>query len=479
MEGLKRTVAMTLSTFPGEKSVATPARSSRSTIKLLELLVCLAFVTSSLRWFTVLSYGSVSIEPVHVALVFLTLYFCFSLRALSEVSFLLSYAPLFWVLYTLYLLLSVPLLLRKGFNPAIVNLLPQLLYVPAFFAIYLCLFKTALGQSSFKCYLGAGLAIIVFVLTLGVSAAIGGADLQAAWSGLVNGGSFYTFNRMFTKIIFGGSGFQSPKSSTEFIEYSNAIKNELASCMVVLYSIMRSLRTFRPRWWSRVLEIACFCIVGFVVVLSFSRSAFLCLTLALFVSFAISLLANRSSIDRAFLMGIGFAVAAAVVALLSSVGPVLLASFEDSISYEERLRQFSVAAQLIEANIWFGTGANVEVNGHDIHNLFLATWAKSGLFPFLAVLSAYFLLLATWVVTFVRTVTVRSSWRLPNDPGWVCAIAIVPLTRVYLSGKGGTFSISMWLGTVAFLAFVVANRAAIARAIGGESGPQEPTDKHV
>jgi hypothetical protein len=52
----------------------------------------------------------------------------------------------------------------------------------------------------------------------------------------------------------------------------------------------------------------------------------------------------------------------------------------------------------------------------------------------------------------------------------VFAIPIVPLLRVYLSGKGGTFSVSMWLGTAAFLAFIIANRAAAGRAIGATMG---------
>lgn len=469
---------MTTSPFPGAKSADTHTQSPSTAIRLLDLLVCLALVTSSLRWFTVLSYGSVSIEPVHIALVLLTLYFYFSIRALGEVSLLLSYAPLFWILYISYLLLSLVFLLRKGFNPTITALLPQLLYIPAFFAIYLCLFKAVLGRSNFKYYLGAGLAIIVFFLLLGVSAAIGGADLLAAWSNLVSGGSFYGFNRVFTKVIFSSSDFQSSMSSAQFIEYSTSIKNELASCVVVLYAIMRSLRDFRPTWWSRGFEAVCFGIVGIIVILSFSRSAFLCFALALTVSFAVPLLSGRSSIDRTFLAGIGFLIAAVAIAVLTNVGPVLLASFEDTTSYDERLQQFDAAVQIIEANIWSGTGTNIEIDGHDIHNLFLATWAKSGFFPFLAVLSAYLLLLGTWLATAARILTVRGYWHLTNDPGWVFAIPIVPLLRVYLSGKGGTFSISMWLGTAAFLAFIVANRAAIAHAVGAEGDRPESNDAH-
>jgi O-antigen ligase len=469
---------MTTSTFPDAKSVATSAQSLRAAVPLLDLLVCLAFVTSSLRWFTVLSYGSVSVEPIHLALLFLLLYFFFSQRALGKASRLLSYAPLFWTLYTLYLLLSLAFLLRKGFNPAIVALLPQLLYIPAFFVIYSCLFQALLGGGSFKYYLGTGLAIIVFFLALGISAAIGGADLASAWSGLVGGGSFYGFNRVFTKVIFNTSGFQDSLSSAQFVEYSTSIKNELASCVVVLYAIMRSLRDFRSTWWSRCLESSCFGIAGIIVVLSFSRSAFLCLALALCLSFAVSLFAGRSPVDRTFLAGIGFLIAAAAVAAFSNVGPVLLASFEDSVSYDERLQQFHVAVQLIEANIWTGIGTNIEVGGHDIHNLFLATWVKSGFFAFLAVLLAYLLLLGAWARTVVKTVAGRSFWRLAADPGWVFAIPIVPLLRVYLSGKGGTFSISMWLGAAAFLAFIVANRAAIGRAMGAQGNRPPSTDEH-
>src|SRR5258708_37410177 len=129
---------MATSTFPDAASVTTSAQPLSTAVQLLDLLVCLAVVTSSLRWFTVLSYGGVSLEPVHIALLFLVLYFFISVRALGRASLLLSYAPLFWILYTSYLLLAFVFLLRKGFNPALVNLLPQFLYIPAFFAIYFC-----------------------------------------------------------------------------------------------------------------------------------------------------------------------------------------------------------------------------------------------------------------------------------------------------------------------------------------------------
>src|SRR5882757_3351133 len=137
---------MTISTHPGVRLVATSAQSTSNAVRLLDLLVCLVLVTSTLRWFTVASYGNVSVEPVHVALVLLVVYLFVSTRSFGEIPRLLSYAPIFWVLYLSYLLLSFAFLLRKGFNPAIVALLPQFLYIPAFFAVYFCLFKAVLGS---------------------------------------------------------------------------------------------------------------------------------------------------------------------------------------------------------------------------------------------------------------------------------------------------------------------------------------------
>jgi O-antigen ligase len=425
---------MTTSTFPAVKSVIAPARMSSTAVQLLDLLVCVALATSTLRWFTVMNFGTVSLEPVHIALLFLVLYFGISARALNDASRLLSYAPIFWAVYTAYLLLSFVFLLRKGVNPAIVALLPQLLYVPAFFIIYFALVRALLDGSSLKYYVGAGVAVVVLFLVLGGSAAIGGADLGAAWSNLVGGGSFYGFNRVFTKVIFNGSDLQAPVASEQFIEYSTSIKNELGSCAVVLYAMMRSLRDFRQTWWSKAFELLCFGIVGAVVLLSFSRSAFLSLALVLSISFAVSIFSGRSSVERSFITGTGFVVVALVIAALSNIGPLLLESFEDTTSYDERLDQFNAAVQIINANIWWGTGANILVGGHDVHNLFLATWSKSGFFPFLAALLAYLFLLGAWIRTAVKTMTVRSFWHLAGDPGWVFAIPIVPLLRVYLSG---------------------------------------------
>src|ERR1700750_2242551 len=135
---------------------------------------------------------------------------------------------------------------------------------------------------------------------------------------------------------------------------------------------MWSLRDLRPTWWSRGFEGVCFGIVGIVVVLSFSRSAFLSFALALSVSFAVSLLTGRSPVDRPFLARFGLLITAAAIAFFSNIGPVLLQSFEDSTSYDERLDQFDFAVKTIEANIWSGVATNILVAGHDIHNLFLA-----------------------------------------------------------------------------------------------------------
>src|SRR5262245_45500695 len=102
---------MTVSTFPNASQTTPSAQARRVKLHLLDLLVCLALATSTLRWFTVISFGNVSVEPVHVALVFVFLYFCVSTRRLNEAASIISYAPYFWALYVAYLLLSFVFLL--------------------------------------------------------------------------------------------------------------------------------------------------------------------------------------------------------------------------------------------------------------------------------------------------------------------------------------------------------------------------------
>jgi hypothetical protein len=429
----------------------------------------LAIVTSSLRWVTVLKFGNVSLEPIHISLLALTLCFLASPTAISaSVGFLFS-APAFWLFMLLYFLLSLLFLLSQGFNESVVNLLPQALYIPAFFVIYVCLLRAILIGSPFRYYVAVGLAIIIFMTMIAISAATGGADLRGAWSSLIAGASFYAFKRTFLSVIFNSSGFSS--SSDQLIEYTTSIKNELSSCIVVLFAMMKSLRSFPPTWRSRMFEAACAAVVALVVVLSFSRSAFLALAMSLLVSFTVSLLTGRMPVARAFAVAAGFLAGVAVIVVATDVGRVLEESVAETTTYEARLVQYSAAFKIISENIWPGVGTSIQIDGHDIHNLFLATWAKSGILPLICILSAYLVLLTAWVVSLVETISRPGSWHVVGNPAWVFAIPIVPFLRVFLSGKGGTFSISMWLGAAAFLAFIVANRLA-RRRCAGASSPQ-------
>lgn len=434
-------------------------------VSLLGLCVCATIVVAPLRWQTVVSLGDVSLEPIHVTLILVGLCFAFSARSIAGAWSLLLYAASFWLFSILYLALSLVFLLGHGFSEAVVNLLPQGLYIPAFFLVYYCLTKAIVAGSTAIYYWSAALAIVVFLLMLTVSAAIGGADFIGAWSALLTTRNFYAFNRTFKAVIFDSSGLAG--SPDQLVAYSTAIANELASCVVVLFALMMSLRYWTPRFWGQLGEAACFAITTFIVIVSFSRSAFLTFVLVLGTSFLLSVTKGLMSAVRAVLTAMGVTIASVILVAASDLGSVMMDNLSDTTSYEGRLHQFDRALELIEADPWSGTGREIKIGDHDIHNLFLATWAKTGFLPFLFILLAYGVLLYSWLATFARTVVNRNFWCLPHHPGWVIAIAIVPLLRVFLSGKGGTFSVSMWLGTAAFLAFIIANqitRAKLAQA---------------
>lgn len=438
-----------------ERSVSSN-RPPRPAVSLLGLCVCATIVVAPLRWQTVVSLGDISLEPIHVMLILVGLCFVFSARSMAEAWSLLLYAPSFWVFSILYLVLSLVFLLGRGFSEAVVNLLPQGLYIPTFFLVYYCLTKAIVAGNTAIYYWATGLALVAFLLMLTLSAAIGGADFIGAWSALLATRNFYAFNRTFKTVIFDSSGVAG--SPDQMVEYASSIANELASGVVVLFALMMSLRCWTPRFWGQLGEAACFAATTFVVIVSFSRSAFLAFALVLGTSFLLSVTKGLMPAVRAVLTAIGVTIAIAILVAASDLGSLMMDSFSDTTSYEARLYQFDRALELIEADPWSGTGREIKIDDHDIHNLFLATWAKTGFLPFLFILLAYGVLLYWWLATFARTLVTRNFWCLPHHPGWVIAIAIVPLLRVFLSGKGGTFSVSMWLGTAGFLAFIIANQ---------------------
>lgn len=136
-------------------------------------------------------------------------------------------------------------------------------------------------------------------------------------------------------------------------------------------------------------------------------------------------------------------------------------SFDDQ-STEGRFNQYSWAFSQIEQNPLTGAGL-VELNGQNVHNLFIGAWLHAGLLPFLLVVAAYLGLFLSWALFVFRLMAAPSSWVLAVRVEWVAILPLLPLFRVWVAGDAGHPGFGEWIAFGAFFGLVVANRLARGR----------------
>ncbi|WP_310467435.1 hypothetical protein [Sphingomonas sp.] len=128
----------------------------------------------------------------------------------------------------------------------------------------------------------------------------------------------------------------------------------------------------------------------------------------------------------------------------------------DDYSAASRVEQFQLALAQIEKEPVTGTGY-FEVDGHVIHNLFLAAWVHAGIGAFVLVVLFYVALIARWVMLIAAVAARPDRWVIPIAFEWIAPLPILPLFRVWLSGDAGHPFLGEWIAVGAFLGCVVAN----------------------
>lgn len=424
----------------------------------------LVVLLSPFRWITALSKGDVGLEPIHIALVCLVVASAISPPFANLAKTLLAGSRVFWLSYAAYLLSSLVFLLPYGLTESVINLLPQLLYLPGFFCLAVLILHFLLAGRTGPLHATAGIAPIATLLALVVSAQLAGVDIHQSLSRLLDGGTIATFNRTFTSAVFGYAN--STLTSGDSTTYATSIANELVSCLVVLYALMKASRPRSNLTRHRLVEICSLGALLCVVATAFSRSGILECAFMFTVAIVLKAFSQPSSSGTGWLLS-GAAISCALLAIVAwtpngSLEAILL----DPTSTESRLGQFRTALVAINEYPLAGTGGAIRDDAaHDIHNLFLGTWTKAGVVPVCFVLLAYLSVAASLVRSIANGLSLSQRfWVLACPFNWVMTLPLVVLFRVFFSGKGGTFSVSMWLSAAAFIAFIVANERA--RAIG-------------
>ena len=160
----------------------------------------------------------------------------------------------------------------------------------------------------------------------------------------------------------------------------------------------------------------------------------------------------------------GLVVLSLVLSSDSALLPTLLDRFSfDDASTGSRTDQLRWAFGRIETAIWSGSGY-AEIDGHQVHNLFVAAWMHAGLPAFLLVVTFYLGLVSTWAQFVLGLILRPGGWALDLRAEWIAALPLVPLFRVWLSGDAGHMNYVEWIAVGLFVGALTANRAALSAA---------------
>ncbi|MBO9448945.1 hypothetical protein J7426_01665 [Tropicibacter sp. R16_0] len=376
-----------------------------------------------------------------------------------------------------------PTQLATGINSLLRMILPWL----AAYVLYLIVLQVNLAGGATK-----GMVFRqVFFLTCGLTLAVGISGIRAdarvlRWGGMLAIFGFFAFTEFLARQIglswtttlvhflsTGDLGFvfyhflreMFQMVAPEGVDVPASNKNIVAACMFIAMVLMRAGYTGRGA--DRI--------GGFVTLVTL-------LTLVIFNTRSVLLMA---AVGIPFAAWIGlvcrgvrspgeFYVKSSII-ILSALALILVLSagsaamdevaarlsFEDQ-STEGRLNQYAWAFSLIEQSPLVGSGL-VELNGQNVHNLFIGAWLHAGLAAFLLVVIAYLGLLLSWLLFVFRLVAAPGNWVLPVRAEWVAILPLMPLFRVWVAGDAGHPGFGEWIAFGAFFGLVLANRRARGR----------------
>jgi hypothetical protein len=367
---------------------------------------------------------------------------------------LLRTAPWF-LAYVVYLLFLVPAL--SG-TQATGLLMKQALFVTGFLCI--ATYFSRVDDPSRSLRLGGIAGLLIYLAFTEFSAFVIGKSMLGAVAEFLTTGSYKALIYGFFRPVF-----NSLESGAD-LAFVASLTNSIAVSLLVL---ALCFRTGYRKSGLDVLGTGVMVVVLLFGLLLNSRSVVLAGIACMAFSFLFRLAAVRkvSLLELLYWCIAGLGATAALVAITmrdsSALDSILTAfTFEDN-SAESRLNQFSWAFGLIEDSIFFGHGYVETDTGLPIHNLFLSSWAYTGLGGFLVVIVFYLGLLATWLRWLWMVVTIPRYWKLSVRAEWVAVLPILPLFRVWISGAGGLPAYGEWIALAVFVGLVMRNEALSAR----------------
>ena len=413
-----------------------------------------------LPWVVLYSLHGLSIKPAQLDQIALSIMaLCFAPASFRGLRTLLKVNPLFWMAYLTYalslLLIALPQNLA-GSGP----LFKQLTYFAAVLAMAAMIVALPPERVARAFFYGSIAGIVLFIVVAEVSLHMRGDSyvwhlLLAVKSANVNDLVFGIYNKMFNALHSDGED-----------KFTSSLRNTVAAGVVVIFVLLNMVKPAVAQLGTlgRCVQLVGLWVSTFLLFCLLSRSALLAAGLAVACYAFLRALARNVSGTELLAVVLGCLIAATILFASDAVSHLLGERlFGDTGSYDSRLAQFAESLGLINRNFFLGRGLGTEVGGMEVHNLFLASWVEGGLLAFLLA-TLYYAVLFGSAAAYGFQISRRSlSWALPLSPEWAVALTALPLTRAWLGGRSGQFTLAEWTAVALFYGIFALNASILHR----------------
>jgi hypothetical protein len=415
----------------------------------IAMLTCLALLT--LYWPRLANVGGFSIEPYHLGIFFLAAASVLSVTALTSTIALAPYCLPWLLAYAFYLALFV----AASAGTSAFGIVPrQLLFIAGFLLVAAYCFRAADPAPVLR--YGGLLGLALFLVFVEICARRVGRSFATAIPGFLASGSLdYLLYKFFRPV------FNSFEGSNDVV-FRGAVSNVIAVSVLVLTLCHRIGFRRRGVDWIGIGVTALAMLLAFVMN---ARSVAIAAVGGVLLAWLLGLCLRRATtLAKVFFTGVGIICFASLALMAELHGNSALDAIASAFSFEDsstdgRLNQYRWAFSLIDRSIILGNGYIPTATGIPIHNLFLSSWAYTGLAGFLLVLVFYFGILAAWIRFLYLLAARRGYWLLELRPEWVAVLPILPLFRMWLSGDGGHLAFGEWIALAVFFGLIARNES--------------------
>jgi hypothetical protein len=413
------------------------------------MLLC--FSLMGIYWIRIAQIGGFSLEAYHLGLLCLIAVSAVSISTPVAMYRVVLYCAPWFLAYVAFLIVLLPALAG---TPAFGLMLKQVLFVTGFLCIAAYFSRAPAPAGTLRrgalCGLGLYLIFTEYSAQL-IGKSLAGAVIDFLATGSIRGVIYGFFRPLFNSL--------KDPSDLAFVA---SLTNSIAVSLLVLAIC------YRAGFNKRGVDLTGTALTIVVVLLGILLNA-RSVVLAALASIVAAAVARRAMARAVSMMemlywcvaGAMLASAGFVVTLHhSSAFDAIISAFEfNDNSAESRLQQYAWALGLIEEQLFVGHGYVETESGYPIHNLFLSSWAYTGLFGFVLVVGFYVGLLAMWLHWLYLVLTRHGFWTLNVRPEWVAVLPILPLFRVWISGAGGLPAYGEWIALGVFVGLTLRNEA--------------------